>query len=892
MANETVITELIIDARPSEAGSAAYVKAMKSAEAAQAKFIAGENAATVAMEKSASVMKMTSGSISSTAKAWERLKSSVDPAYQATQRMERALLTADSAAKKLGVDQSEVNRVMDLARAKHMGGAVAVEEGAVASRLGASQLASLGHAARSAAESLAMGQSPSMVLTQQMNHLSFAMSGPQGIIAASAGVRAAFGTWLTTLPGILSTAGVAAVGAVAVYMAATREDILSVDEILEGHKKLLDEVANTYPHLTEALKKYADEAAKLPQSVLAADAATQIENDQRSLAASLDHLKVDLRDLARASDVVGSAGSEAFGKLADTIDAGNVNVDKLVASVGDIRMDPSLTPDARHFADGLQAAVNEAKKLADTLAKDQGIKSIGPDGKAAEATLFDISKGLKNVGTSAHGSSGAVGKLLADLKAGGGSLGALTGIDPNVRSLQSMAQASALANQQQLQTLVSYNNELRNTKLELISAHQAIASAASTASIQDFLPDVANIKGAQAAISSATGTIDKLFSSMRRGGASAQMVADGIDTLRNALIQGGLPVGPVNAFIDAFVAAEMQVDSTTSSVNLLERAIQQLHDKTINITTVYSVVGGGSVSVQRPYSGPGGLAQQPHFAPAPATPARQGSLYDSVKSIALFATGGFTGHAPTDRVAGLVHGQEYVFDAKSTAAIGVSNLEAIRRGVPGHDAGGSVGGAMPLMAGADRLKSIEENTFQTVEEIKRSVGYLETMEKDGQTGLSLLRAMQSAIKSSASSAGSYSGGSSSGGGSGGMGGSSQQNPFRYVGGVFYPGNGGFAYQNYIAWEKAKHGGFATGGAIHPGDTQKVEAWKRPDEAVAFFRPEQRAAVGDAIKGGGKTVNMGGIHIHMPAGSSPASKQSQAELADRFRRVVRDEIGAL
>jgi hypothetical protein len=38
-----------------------------------------------------------------------------------------------------------------------------------------------------------------------------------------------------------------------------------------------------------------------------------------------------------------------------------------------------------------------------------------------------------------------------------------------------------------------------------------------------------------------------------------------------------------------------------------------------------------------------------------------------------------------------VHGQEYVFDAQSTAAIGVGNLEAIRRGVRGYAAGGFVG---------------------------------------------------------------------------------------------------------------------------------------------------------------------------------------------------------
>lgn len=45
-----------------------------------------------------------------------------------------------------------------------------------------------------------------------------------------------------------------------------------------------------------------------------------------------------------------------------------------------------------------------------------------------------------------------------------------------------------------------------------------------------------------------------------------------------------------------------------------------------------------------------------------------------------FAGGGFTGNIGRNKVAGLVHGQEYVFDADSTARIGRNNLEAMRNG--------------------------------------------------------------------------------------------------------------------------------------------------------------------------------------------------------------------
>lgn len=42
--------------------------------------------------------------------------------------------------------------------------------------------------------------------------------------------------------------------------------------------------------------------------------------------------------------------------------------------------------------------------------------------------------------------------------------------------------------------------------------------------------------------------------------------------------------------------------------------------------------------------------------------------------------GGYTGNAPRTAEAGVVHGQEYVFDAEATRRIGVSNLEAMRNG--------------------------------------------------------------------------------------------------------------------------------------------------------------------------------------------------------------------
>lgn len=68
----------------------------------------------------------------------------------------------------------------------------------------------------------------------------------------------------------------------------------------------------------------------------------------------------------------------------------------------------------------------------------------------------------------------------------------------------------------------------------------------------------------------------------------------------------------------------------------------------------------------------------PYNLPAVATVAAQtGLLAAAVKG---FKQGGYTGNMGASQVAGVVHGQEYVFDAQSTKRIGVDNLDAMRRG--------------------------------------------------------------------------------------------------------------------------------------------------------------------------------------------------------------------
>lgn len=66
-----------------------------------------------------------------------------------------------------------------------------------------------------------------------------------------------------------------------------------------------------------------------------------------------------------------------------------------------------------------------------------------------------------------------------------------------------------------------------------------------------------------------------------------------------------------------------------------------------------------------------------------------------------FDKGGWTGGSNPADIAGVVHAREYVFDAESTARIGVKNLDALRKGaLAGYRSGGFVAsGAAPALSG-------------------------------------------------------------------------------------------------------------------------------------------------------------------------------------------------
>lgn len=93
----------------------------------------------------------------------------------------------------------------------------------------------------------------------------------------------------------------------------------------------------------------------------------------------------------------------------------------------------------------------------------------------------------------------------------------------------------------------------------------------------------------------------------------------------------------------------------------------------------------------------------------------QGNLNAS-KALPGHKNGGFTGWGGVGEIAGYVHGREFVFDAQSTAAIGVPNLEAMRRGYRGGGYVGatSVGGYLNRPGGGLRVQVVKGDMFDVI----------------------------------------------------------------------------------------------------------------------------------------------------------------------------------
>lgn len=881
-----------------QAGAAAATASSEISRIGQASATSGLGAATVSAKTFAAALEAAGGDLTKVNVALEEQASEVKAVTDALRGYSQAQVDAmrsqqaganfnQDLQQRVGILDQATKSARDSAAAFQAFGLTETEvalgasnvaneigHGATAARLGAAQMASLGHSARSAVESLALGVSPLQALTMQANHLSFALSGPQGVIAATAGARAALMGWLASAPGILTTAGVAAVAGVAAYVIEARNDIKSVDEVLSEHKALIDEIAGAYPEAAKQAASYAEAAKRIPQSVATADIVDQAKENKKTLDDTLGFLSTRLEGLSQEWGLVGSAGTKAFGDLAQIAKSGASDAaDQLEAALGRLRIDPTLNDNAREFAKQLQADATAAAKLQDALNEKNAIKDIVADGKKASQSLYDVSKGFKDVGSSAGGADATIAKLFGTLNSAGSerfgvtrSAGALAGFAGDAQTtlgaFQKVDDAVQQARQSQLQSYMEIGDQLRSTTQDLDAMKQAIASAAGKDNIDAFFGDVSGIKGAQEAISDATSTVKKLFDALRTGNASVSGVYQSLDMVRQSLIGAGLGADQVNKFVDSLVKAYMQMNADSGAARQLNSAIQAIRNRTVTITVVTRRVGTGTqslydvpnssggtsgIGVTR-YGGDGsssGPSMSSYSVPTEGgsygSQGGSGGSGNNTVNVTRFATGGMIHPGDTQQVS---------FFKSPDETVGIftpGQMQALADPQSGFT------GTQPT-ANDNRawtvLMNVEANTKKTAQ-------------------------LLDDIKTATASASSALGGSSYGGSSSRVDTSQQAHlSAQYAqvlaqirsnfaaAGIVGRGIIGYGLDNLaaspeqiarnIVYGGSSPVGFDKGGMIAPGDTQQVKFFKSPEETVAIFTPQQVQALQGANQNGQAT----------------------------------------
>lgn len=131
-------------------------------------------------------------------------------------------------------------------------------------------------------------------------------------------------------------------------------------------------------------------------------------------------------------------------------------------------------------------------------------------------------------------------------------------------------------------------------------------------------------------------------------------------------------------------------DAAVSVLRSVAAGIIRLGIQQLLLHTIGKVLGQTAVAATTAQAGAAAAAWAPAAAAASlatlganAGPAAAALASTHALSAALsvpkgFAKGGYTGDGPVNAPAGLVHGQEYVFDAAATKRIGVPALEAMR----------------------------------------------------------------------------------------------------------------------------------------------------------------------------------------------------------------------
>jgi len=260
-----------------------------------------------------------------------------------------------------------------------------------------------------------------------------------------------------------------------------------------------------------------------------------------------------------------------------------------------------------------------------------------------------------------------------------------------------------------------FRKELKDGEADVIAFRRAVAE------IAEALPSESPFRGLAEQILEDTAAAADLQAELERSRDLLDGLKGNAEAAATAL---GGKAEKYGELADGAVTARGAVSESNAAISATAGAATQAIGPLSEYSRLLGSIGGGGTLV--PFNAVR-AATTPPFA--------QGS----------YAAGGYTGDIAASDIAGFVHGREFVFDASATARIGVSNLEAIRRGVAGYAAGGYVG--VPPIAGGYHAANDISATGQLAEEFRMLQGSVRqfgmVLVKTGDEGQALASVIQS-----------------------------------------------------------------------------------------------------------------------------------------------------
>ncbi|MCB9993123.1 MAG: phage tail length tape measure family protein [Hyphomicrobiaceae bacterium] len=578
-------------------------------------------------------------------------------------------------------DMLAVGQSSEVAGAKAL---VAGEEMARANRMAARQTQMLSYQINDIAVSLAGGQNPLLVMAQQGSQITQVFGPKTGVLAAMKAIGAGFVSYFTN-PISLALLGFGALATVAQQVfGSMQQDAKGVADRLKDQQEAIDKIVKGYDRASDAVDAYRAAAERLPE----AEALLLLQQKQTEAA----------RDFEAAVKQIG----DAFVELGSRHSLAIIGEDQYTALMQIRDAAREAKPDIDAIIQSLLRFISEQP---DGMLKRtaQAMLDNAENARQFKAQLREVGVAIANIPQDVSVSF----RMSSEFSQAYGEMQNLFVDDRSrfevareeLKAWRDAAYATAETYSQAVGVGTEYARVLE-------SINKAEAAAAAKANLPAVRAEQRLGEAYDRIVLSANQRIDGLRMEQQTltmtAGEAARLTEE--QNLLNQAVQAGITLTPqqteeLKALADQEAALQTQTEQLQQSYEFAKSTFVGF------FTSIGQGVRQGkdafSALQDAALNALGNIADQMmQMAASQAFNMIFGSFFGAPMGLGFglggggmaalgsgigfgsygFASGGYTGNLPSNRVAGIVHGGEYVLNAAATRRIGVGNLNAMNAG--------------------------------------------------------------------------------------------------------------------------------------------------------------------------------------------------------------------